>query len=728
MAQIVKSLSLDVSRQNRIQAIVAKQYDKDSRYLTVQLTDEGTPITVESSSVVTINASRADSSSKAFEGEVNEDGTVTVPITYWMLELDDKVTCDISVVDAQGRKLSTLNFTIEVDHANYSGDDISEDENYDLLVTLLAEVAEANEAEEARVSAENDRVTAENVRQQNEQQRQQSFKIPYIAYSSSADGSNFTTDWTEGQNYIGIATAQEEPENPADYIWTRIADLVNVVQEEGNSTSDAMSQKAVTDALRKNTHHYTARWDKTLAQLTRTGSAAGITTNTENFGHFGSVNPDYDNPFDDIYPWSGIKLCNINIETYQALSPGESVTKCVTAWEGDPDFSYTDTNGVWRYRPEFWGCWSPGNYYTVSDQPGARLIHYPEAITGRWSGSTVTRTINGEPTTCLLPLVNNIPQTSTVLSTLHTYAKNYGATLDSVYSIDADVLLFVVEYATMNSQNAIGMGVTDLILQGNYHFVENATESTQVKILKSEAGDDVIQGAIFDIGAVEGGSALARTVVISTSDDPDNANNLIVTLSSAVTVTTSDFWSIHGLRTLADSGVGSRSGYIGTNGKSHVYYRGMEMYGNVLLYTLGAYENHEDQHIWIAQNDTQADRYDTLDTSVHMDTGLVLPSSSGYINALGRPPLSNLLTIPPFCTETGGNSSNPVGDSMTNRVGSTDTVLCCGGYCSSGYGAGIFYGYWYIASSATGWMIGARPRLKNPSTGSAYVNGTTLIF
>lgn len=161
MVKIVKSLSLDVSRQNRIQAVVAKQYDKDSRFLKIQLMDEGEPIVVDQSSVVTINASRADNASKGFAGEVNEDGTVTVPITYWMLELDDKVGCDVSVVDAQGRKLSSLNFTIEVEHSNYSGDDISEDENYDLLVTLLAEVAEAKDAEAKRVVAENARVTAE---------------------------------------------------------------------------------------------------------------------------------------------------------------------------------------------------------------------------------------------------------------------------------------------------------------------------------------------------------------------------------------------------------------------------------------------------------------------------------------------------------------------------------------------------------------------------------------
>ena len=78
MAKIVKSLSLDVSRQNRIQAVVAKQYDKDSRFLKIQLTDEGEPIVVDLSSVVTINASRADAISKAFAGEVNEDGTETL--------------------------------------------------------------------------------------------------------------------------------------------------------------------------------------------------------------------------------------------------------------------------------------------------------------------------------------------------------------------------------------------------------------------------------------------------------------------------------------------------------------------------------------------------------------------------------------------------------------------------------------------------------------------------
>lgn len=126
MAEIIKELTLDVARENRIQAILGKQYDYNSRYLKVHIANEGTPLTIATSSVVTINATRADGKSNSFLGEVNDDSTVKVPITQWMLALDDTVKCDISIVDTEGRKLSTTNFTIEVERANYAGGDIAE--------------------------------------------------------------------------------------------------------------------------------------------------------------------------------------------------------------------------------------------------------------------------------------------------------------------------------------------------------------------------------------------------------------------------------------------------------------------------------------------------------------------------------------------------------------------------------------------------------------------------
>lgn len=146
MAKIVREITADVARKNSFQAIVAKQNDSDSRFLKVTLCNEGKKIPVEASACVLFSAERADREAKAFAGAVNDDGTVTVPLTGWMLALDDLVRCEVSVIDAEGRKLTSTSFAIEVERASYTGDDVTEDEHYDPLVILLGEVAAAKES------------------------------------------------------------------------------------------------------------------------------------------------------------------------------------------------------------------------------------------------------------------------------------------------------------------------------------------------------------------------------------------------------------------------------------------------------------------------------------------------------------------------------------------------------------------------------------------------------
>lgn len=158
---ITREISVDVAKRNVFSAIVAKQFDTNSRFLKVTLTNLGEKIIVPLSAVVTINAEREDGNSAAFLGSANDDGTVTVPLTQWMLALDGEVKCDVSIVDLEERKLTSTLFILAVEEATYSGDDITEDENYDLLIALLAEVSDAKTAEASRVQAENARVTAE---------------------------------------------------------------------------------------------------------------------------------------------------------------------------------------------------------------------------------------------------------------------------------------------------------------------------------------------------------------------------------------------------------------------------------------------------------------------------------------------------------------------------------------------------------------------------------------
>ena len=158
MATIIKEIEVDVSQLNRFAAIVAKQYDKQSRFLKVTLLDSGERIKVESASTAVINARREDEVAKTFEGTVNADGTVTVPLTYWMLQLDGTVTANKTV-------LSTTLFELEVQEAAAPDDsEIEKDDDYGILIQLIADVQAIKDAEAKRVTAENGRVSAEKSR------------------------------------------------------------------------------------------------------------------------------------------------------------------------------------------------------------------------------------------------------------------------------------------------------------------------------------------------------------------------------------------------------------------------------------------------------------------------------------------------------------------------------------------------------------------------------------
>lgn len=134
MAQITQKISVEVSKPNFFQAIVAKQFDNDSRFLQVTLINGSEKISVSPTSTVTINAKRNDGTDKSFKGVVNDDGTVTVPLTYWMLELEGRVECDVSVIDTEGSKLTTTNFVVEVERASSNGGDVENAEKYDVLI------------------------------------------------------------------------------------------------------------------------------------------------------------------------------------------------------------------------------------------------------------------------------------------------------------------------------------------------------------------------------------------------------------------------------------------------------------------------------------------------------------------------------------------------------------------------------------------------------------------
>ena len=150
--KITKEITLDVSRLNRFQSIIAKQNDKDSRYLKVSVADEGNVLIIPSSAKVTITATRPDKLSSSFLGKISEDGKAIVPLSPWMLELDGSLSCEVSIISEES-VLKTTSFFVDVEPDEASGNtDVTQDPNYDILVELIQEVAGVAAVEKEAIS------------------------------------------------------------------------------------------------------------------------------------------------------------------------------------------------------------------------------------------------------------------------------------------------------------------------------------------------------------------------------------------------------------------------------------------------------------------------------------------------------------------------------------------------------------------------------------------------
>lgn len=165
MIEIIKELNIEVSKPNVFQAVVAKQYDMNTRFIKATFVDGGNKIYIDPNATVSvvINALRPDGESRGFDGVINDDGTVTVPLHSWMLQLVGTVICDISVIDIgdietedDNKKLTTTSFTLLVEQAAYGGEDVTSDPQYDVLVQLLETCNEAGSVAQEALDKSNE--------------------------------------------------------------------------------------------------------------------------------------------------------------------------------------------------------------------------------------------------------------------------------------------------------------------------------------------------------------------------------------------------------------------------------------------------------------------------------------------------------------------------------------------------------------------------------------------
>lgn len=340
---------------------------------------------------------------------------------------------------------------------------------------------------------------------------------------------------------------------------------------------------------------YGVRWDKSSnPTLTRLGDAVGLVANA------GVDSTVVQNDFDNIYPWSERKQCNLSVD-------GE-----VLAYKGDPDFATDGTNGmVMVETPIFYQKYvETDDYieYWISDGPSEGYRLNPRFI--KKDGTILDKIYTGAyeasqgSSSTLASKAGVSPKVKVTLPNARTYAKNIGTgwgLTDIAYRSDILFYLFTIEFATLNSQSimmgpvnnssALNTGLTNSIVASSGSVTSNTTGKTSFIY----RGEENIWGNICEW--VDGCNIKNGSIYVCTnpedyaSDKFDNPYTLIGYKFMNKTLTSTD--SVYG----HTSKMGYDSNYSYCNlpysysGSSSTYYcdRCYLNSGNKVLYAGGSW-------------------------------------------------------------------------------------------------------------------------------------------
>ena len=138
-----------------------------------------------------------------------------------------------------------------------------------------------------------------------------------------------------------------------------------------------------------------------------------------------------------------------------------TVTSQVVAEYGDQDFTFSPSDNdikVMTYIPEFWAKrWQDNEYeyIQITNQETIGFTHIPSRRVGRYitGGSNLVPTIKSGQS----PLVNiTLPNLRTAAKSLNT-----NITLMDIWTWNILQILYLVEYASYNSQDKLGRGYVD---------------------------------------------------------------------------------------------------------------------------------------------------------------------------------------------------------------------------------------------------------------------------
>lgn len=455
---------------------------------------------------------------------------------------------------------------------------------------------------------------------------------------------------------------------------------------------------------------YGVRWAGTSSTVCeRLGNAVGLTAKAHK-GSTESVNNDFDN----IYPWSDIKTCNIDADGN------------VLAYLGDSSFRRDGTNGdvmveipKFYYKrvktgivEEIWIC--------ASKLPGYEL--HPLFIdNGKEVGKVFHSVYNASSFTDetdnkvkLQSITGVQPRVRTSRAAFRTYARNKGAVwgIEDISCVNALQLLYLVEYANTNSQSALGSGVANLPYTANHKALEETTNGNTITI--SSVYKNIYKlGQRIEIGAAQGvndKTTTPRTITNITTNE-EVGQTTITFDGDPITIAVGNMmWNVAPLNGSCDA-LNGKSGWLAgennyTNGYADVNYRGIEGFHAKLFRFIDGV-NIKDRVVYYANS--IAEYADGVYDSKYRAVGYSNAEANGYISAFGYDEKAPWIMFPSVAV---GGSLTFVPDYYFQNPG--ERLLLLGGHWTYGVYAGAFCFDYVIGFSYSDLFSGSHLLVKKP--------------
>ena len=431
---------------------------------------------------------------------------------------------------------------------------------------------------------------------------------------------------------------------------------------------------------------YGVRWKGTSSTVCeRLGDAVGLTAKA----HKGSTES-VDNDFDNIYPWSDIKTCNIDADGN------------VLAYLGEPSFARDGTNGdvmveipKFYYKrvktgivEEIWICGTklPGYelhpLFIDNGKEVSKVFHSvynASSFTDETDNKVKLQSITGVP-----------PRLRTTRANNRTFARNKGAIwgIEDISCVNALQLLYLVEYANTNSQSALGYGAAFLCFAVNHEALEETTNGNTITIASTYKNAYKL-GQRIEIGTslgVNNKTTTPRTIT-AIMTDVETGQTTITFDGDPITIAVGNMiWNVAPLNGSCDA-LNGKSGWLAgennyTDGYADVNYRGIEGFHAKLFRFIDGV-NIKDRVVYYANS--IADYADGVYDGKYRAVGYSNAEANGYVSAFGYDEKAPWVMFP---SAAAGGSSTFVPDYYYQNIG--ECLLLLGGGWNLYFNAGAF--------------------------------------